>query len=69
MTHSLETRREDVEDGVKILRKSPRGAVCNPVENHELATVLFNESLDEFCPKSRKTVSVGNHNRELFSAV
>ena len=67
--HSLKACRELVEDGVKILRKSPRGAVCNLVENHEFATVLFNEQRDEFCSKSRKTVSVGNHNRELFSAV
>ena len=68
-TQSLETRREDVEDGENILRKSPRGAVCNLVENHEFATVLFNEQSDEFCSNSRKTVSVGNHKRELFSAV
>ena len=68
-TRSLEACREDVEDGVKILCKFLLRAVYNSVENHELATVLFNESLDEFCPKSRKTVSVGNHKRELFSAV
>ena len=68
-TRSLEVCRELVEDGVNILRKSPRGVVCNLVENHELATVLFNEQRDEFCSKSRKTVSVGNHKRELFSAV
>ena len=68
-THSLEACREDVEDGVKILCELVLGAVCNSLENHEFATVLFNESLDEFCSKSRKTLSVGNHNCELFSAV
>ena len=28
---------------------------------------MFDEQRDEFCSKSRKTVSVGNHNCELFS--
>ena len=68
-THSLEACREDVEDGENILCVLVLGAVCNSLENHELATVLFNEQRDELCSKSRKTLSVGNHKRELFSAV
>ena len=34
---------------------------------HFSVFVLFDEQRDEFCSKSRKTVSVGNHNCELFS--
>ena len=39
------------------------------MENHEFAAVLFEKRLDEFCSKSRKTVSVGDHDRELISLV
>ena len=39
------------------------------IENHEFAAVAFEKRLDEFCSKSRKTVSVGDHDRELISLV
>ena len=39
------------------------------MENHEFAAVLFEKRLDEFCPKARKTVSVGDHDKELISLV
>ena len=47
-TPSLEACREDVEDGENILCVLGLGAVCNSLENHEFATVLFDEQRDEF---------------------
>ena len=55
------------EDGEKILGKLGRGAEYSLVENHEFSTVVLHQILDEVKAKACKTVSVGNHKRELIA--
>ena len=66
---SVDPSAEDSEDGEKVSRELFLGAEVSLIENHELPAVALEQGLDEFGPKARKTVSVGNHNTELISLV
>ena len=57
-----------MKDGKQVLGKFFFWAVYWVVENQEFATVLFAQPPEDFNAKSRKTVSVGNHKRELVAA-
>lgn len=56
-----------MQDGEKIFGEFLFSASYRAVENQEFSTVEFDQILDEFKPKARKAVTVGNHKMELFS--
>jgi hypothetical protein len=60
---------EDRENGEKVSHDLFFGAEVSLIENHGFPAVAFEQGLDEFRSKARKTVSVGDHNTELISLV
>jgi hypothetical protein len=67
LSESVHATGEHGKDREKILGKFRGGTVYSLVENHDFSTVVLDQILDEIESKSRKTVSVGNHKRELIA--
>jgi hypothetical protein len=59
---------KDCKDGENIVAQLSFGRLHIVVENQEFATGSLDEILNDFAAEPRKTVSVGNHNRELCAA-
>ena len=68
LSESVHAAGEDREDAEKILGKLGSGAVYSLVENHDCSTVGLDQIAHEVKPETGKTVSVGNHKRELITA-
>lgn len=56
-----------MKNGEQIFGKLPLWIGCQDiVENHELSVVMLNEELEKVEAESCKSVTVGNHKRELL---
>ena len=44
------------------------GTVCRLVENHDFATVLFNQESDNFTAESGESIPMGDHNSAFITA-
>ena len=68
-TESMQPATEGMDDGENILGEFPLGAVFLLTENQDAAVVLLGQPLDKLESEPGKPIPVGNHNRELISAV
>ena len=44
------------------------GTMCSCVENHDFATVLFDQVSNDFAAASGESIPMGDHNSELITA-